>query len=119
MPDEPARFDFDAYRRAFTAKDVDAWIGFYAEDAEWVEYKPAAPPRAPVVMSGREAIAEFLAGVAASDVVLEIEDEVVGRERAAFRVVCRLGDGRRDIEHVIVTIRDGRIVRQVEVEAWD
>jgi len=31
----------------------------------------------------------------------------------------RLGDGRRIIEHVIADVRDGRIVRHVDVEAWD
>ena len=35
-------FDLAAYKRAFEAKDVEAWIAFYADDAEWIEYTPEA-----------------------------------------------------------------------------
>ena len=50
---------------------------------------------------------------------LEIGDEVIGPDRAAFRVWCTLPDGRRIIEHVIIHYADGKITRQVDVEAWD
>ena len=112
-------FDLAAYKRAFEAKDVEAWIAFYAEDAEWIEYTPEAPPHAPVVMRGKAAIHEFLRGVAADPVRLSISDEVTAGDRAAFMVTCDLGDGRRAIENTVITLRDGLIVRQVEVEAWD
>jgi len=112
-------FDFPAFAAAVEAKDVARWLDFYADDAEWLEYKPTAPPSAPVRMAGRETIGRFLAAVGASELRLEVGDEVVGAERAAFRVTCTLPDGRRILEHVIVHLRDGRIVRQVEIEAWD
>jgi ketosteroid isomerase-like protein len=112
-------FDLAAYKRAFEAKDVEAWIAFYAEDAEWIEYTPEAPPRAPAVMRGRAAIREFLREVAADPVRLTITDELAAGDRAAWMVICELGDGRRAIENTIVTLRDGLIVRHVEVEAWD
>jgi ketosteroid isomerase-like protein len=114
-----ATFDFARFKRAFAAKDVPAWIEFYADDAEWLEYKPSAPPRAPVRMRGREEIAAFLGRVAAAPIEIEVFDEVVGPERAAFCVNCTMPDGRRIIENVIVHIAGGRIARQVDVEAWD
>ncbi len=40
-------------------------------------------------------------------------------DRAAFMATCDLGDGRRAIENTVISLRDGLIVRQVEVEAWD
>ena len=86
---------------------------------EWIEYRHANPPRAPHVMQGRREIADFLARVKASDVVLHIEDEVVGSGRSAFRVWCELRDGRRIIEQVIIYHANGKITRQVDVEAWD
>jgi hypothetical protein len=70
-------------------------------------------------MNGRREIEEFLARVKSSDVSLEIGDEVIGPDRAAFRVWCTLPDGRRIIEHVIIHYADGKITRQVDVEAWD
>jgi hypothetical protein len=113
-------FDFDGYKRAFTSQDVDAWLTYYAPDAQWTEYRHSSPPRAPHRMSGREEIGRFLRAVKASDVTLEISDEVLGPTRAAFCVVCTLPDGvRRIIEHVIVHHEGGVIRRQVDVEAWD
>lgn len=90
-----SRFDFDAFRAALEGRDVERWLPFYADDAEWLEYRHTNPPRSPNVMRGH------------------------ARRRA--RGVPRSGrrGGRRIIENVIVDHRDGRIVRQVEVEAWD
>jgi ketosteroid isomerase-like protein len=113
-------FDFNAYARAFEAKDADALLAFYAEDATWIEYKPGAPPSAPARLEGRRAIAEFLRGVAAdADVTLTVSHQVVGEERIAFRVTVGLPGGRRDVEHAICELRDGLIAEHVEVEAWD
>ena len=111
-------FDFAAFKDAFERKDAERWAEFYAEDAEWIEYKPSAPPRDPVRMVGRERIAEFIASLEKSDIEITLADEVLGSERAALSVVT-LPDGKRVFEHTTVHIEDGRIVRQVDVEAWD
>jgi ketosteroid isomerase-like protein len=112
-------FDFAAYKAAFEGRDVERWIAFYADDAQWLEYRPGDPPRAPNVMRGRAEIQAFLEDVARSDLELTVHDEVLGRRRAAFAVTVAFPDGRRHLEHVIVDHRDGRIVRHVDVEAWD
>lgn len=77
------------------------------------------PARAPRRMMGRAAIGVFLAAVARGQVVLALDAEVVGAERAAFRVTATLPDGRRILEHVIVGLSGRRIARQVDVEAWN
>jgi ketosteroid isomerase-like protein len=115
---EPA-FDFAAYKAAFEARDAERWIEFYADDAEWLEYRPGNTPRDPNVMRGRADILRFLRDVASKDLTLTLADEVVGRRRAAFAVWVGLPDGSRQLEHVIVELRDGRIARQVDVESWD
>jgi hypothetical protein len=114
-------FHFDAYRRAFERLDLEAMLSYYAPDAEWFEYKPTAPPRAPVHLRGRDTeIREYLAEVCASPIELVISDEVIGARRAAFRITIALGEGRRMIEHCIVDLDEqGRITRHAEVEAWD
>jgi hypothetical protein len=113
-------FDFASFRAAFEAQDVDAWAGFYAADAEWIEYRHANPPRAPNRMVGQSAIKAFLSRVQASNVTLVISDEVIGPTRCAFCVTCTLPDGtRRIIEHVIIHTCGNEISRQVDVEAWD
>jgi SnoaL-like domain len=116
---ESDRFDFDAFKQAVQAQDVATWAGFFADDAEWLEYKHGYPPRSPRRMSGKAEITGFLRGVKASQVALVIEDEVVGTNRAAFCLWCTLPGGRRIIEHVIIHYTKERITRQVDVESWD
>ena len=112
-------FDFAAFKDAFELKDAERWAQFYAEDAEWIEYKPSAPPRHPVRIVGRERIARFLASLESSDIEIALADEVLGEGRTAFSVDVTLPGGKRVFEHTIVHIEDGRIARQVDVEAWD
>ncbi len=119
MTKPKAEFDFSAFKDAFERKDAQRWAEFYAEDAQWIEYKPSAPPRNPVRMIGRERIAAFLSSLEESDIEISLSDEVLGRERAAFSVDVILPDGKRVFEHTIVHIEDGKIARQVDVEAWD
>jgi ketosteroid isomerase-like protein len=114
-----ATFDFPAFKRAFEAKDVEAWLAFFAPDAEWWEYRSDAPPRSPHKIIGREAIRASLIDCAEADMVLAISDEVLGEERIAFAFLVSLPDGRHYIEHVILHLADGKIARQVDVEAWD
>lgn len=112
-------FDYDAFRRAFEAKDVGAWLAFYADGAEWIEYRHSAPPRAPNVTAGRDAIEAHLHRIAASGIELELSDEVLGDGRIAFRATCTLPGGDRIVEHVILHLDGDLIARQVDVEASD
>jgi ketosteroid isomerase-like protein len=112
-------FDFAGYRAAFEAKDVPRWLEYYADDADWIEYRHTDPPRAPNVMSGRAQIGSFMQRVAELALTLELTDEVIGAERIAFACTVTFDNGDRIIEHVIAHLRGGVIVRHVDVEAWD
>ena len=112
-------FDFAAFKRAFENQDVDAWLAFYADDAEWLEYRHNAPPSAPNRMLGKGQIGDFLRRVKASNIKLSIGDEVIGDTRAAFCVTVVMASGKRVIENVIVHLDGGKITRQTDVEAWD
>lgn len=112
-------FDLPALVTAMEALDADTWLVFYAEDAEWIEYKPAYPPRSPRVIRGKKDIGDFLERIARGGITLSVEDPVVGPDRAAYCLWVTLADGRRIVENVIVRHENGRITRQVDVEAWD
>ena len=112
-------FDFAAFRRADEAKDVEPWLGFYAEGAVWIEYRHKDPPSRPNRMEGRAAIGAFLRQVATWPITLRIEDGFVAGDRAAFRSWVGLPDGRRIVEHAMLELSGGKVLRQVEVEAWD
>jgi ketosteroid isomerase-like protein len=114
-----AAFAFPAFTGAFEAQDGEAWLAFFAPEAEWWEYRPDAPPRSPNRMVGREAIRAKLTYGAGLGREQAIADEVLGEERIASAFLVTMPDGRHLIEHVLLHLPDGRIARQVDVEAWD
>jgi ketosteroid isomerase-like protein len=112
-------FDFDGFRKAYEAKDASAWLGYFAEDAEWIEYRHDDPPTRPNRMQGRAAIGDFIGKVVSWPIALTIEDPVIEGDRIAFRAWVDRPDGKRIIEHVMLETREGLIQRQIDVEAWD
>jgi ketosteroid isomerase-like protein len=82
MSEQKPEFEFWAFKDAFERKDAYRWVQFYADDAEWIEYKPSAPPSNPLRMVGRKRIAEFIASLERSDIKISLSKEVLGRERA-------------------------------------
>ena len=112
-------FDFAKFKNAFEAKDAAGWAGCYADDVEWIEYRHQSPPRAPNIMRGKATVSAFIEGVCVKPVSFTIEDEIIVPGRAAFRLIVELGEGRRIIEHIMLYFENGKIKREVDVEAWD
>ena len=111
--------DFEALRRAIEQSDADSLTSFYAEEAEMLTVNRNTTPSSPQVLRGKEAIAEYLADVCGREMTHRIENEVVGRDRIAFNEACEYSDGLRVLAAATLDVRDGHIVRQVNVEAWD
>jgi ketosteroid isomerase-like protein len=112
-------FDFTSFKIALEARDAAKWARFYADDAEWIEYRHHSPPRAPNIIRGKEVISAFIERVCSQPLSFQIEDEIVGKGRAAFRLIVGLAEGRRIIEHIMIYFANGEITREVDVEAWD
>ena len=70
-------------------------------------------------MIGKQQIADFLARVCEANFGITAADEVITKERIAFSVACAFPDGKHVFEHVIAKLEDGKIARQVDVEARD
>jgi SnoaL-like domain len=119
LSDVPPDFDFAAYAAAIERKDAAAWSEFFDADVRWIEYRERNPPRAPNVMEGIAQVRSFLEGVSAAPLELRVSHEVVGTDRAAYRLTVELDDGREIIEHIIIELVGSRIVCEVDVEAWD
>jgi hypothetical protein len=111
--------DFEALRRAIEQSDADLLMDFYAEDAEMLTVNRNTTPSSPGVLRGKEHIAEYLADVCGRDMTHRVENEVVGQDRIAFNEACEYPDGVRVLAAATLDVRDGQIVRQVNVEAWD
>ncbi len=111
--------DLEAFRRAAEGKDADAMLGLYADDAEYVRVDRNNTPSSPMALRGKEEISEYLRDVFSRDMTHNIENEVVGEDRAAFNWACEYSDGTKVLAAETVELRDGMIVRQVSVQAWD
>ena len=111
--------DLQALRRSAEGKDAETMLDLYAEDAEYVRVDRNHTPSSPMTLRGKEAIAEYYKDVFARDMTHRIEREVVGEDRAAFNWECEYSDGVKVLAATTLELRDGKILRQVNVEAWD
>ena len=106
-------------RRAIEERDADTLVGCYAEDAELQTVNRDTTPSSPRVLRGKEEISKYLRDVCAREMTHRVENEVVGENRIAFNEVCEYPDGTCILGAETLELRDGKIVRQVNVEAWD
>ena len=111
--------DLEALRRAAEGKDADSMLGLFADDAEYVRVDRNSTPSSPMTLRGKEEISEYLRDVFGREMTHRIENEVVGEERASFNWACEYPDGTKVLAAETVELRDGKIVRQVSVQAWD
>lgn len=115
----PGGLDFEALRRAIEERDAETLIGFYADDAEVRTVNKNTTPSSPQVLRGKEDISEYLHDVFGREMTHRIENEVVGDDRIAYFEACEYPDGTRVLGAETLEVRDGKIVRHVNVEAWD
>jgi hypothetical protein len=114
-----SELDFEALRQAAEHHDAEALANLYTQEAEVRIVNRETPPSSPHVLRGREQIARYLRDACGREITSRIEDEVVGEERVAFNEACQYPDGTRVMSATILEVKDGKIVRQMSVEAWD
>jgi hypothetical protein len=112
-------FDFESMRQAIENLDADQLVGLYADDAEMLTVNRYTTPSSPKVLKGKEEIAEHLRDVCGRAMSHHVENEVVGEDRVAFNEACEYPDGTRVLAAMTLGIRNGKVMRQVNVEAWD
>ena len=114
-----AGLDFEAMRRAIEESDYDALVALYADDAELRMVNKNSTPSSPMVLRGKEEISEMLRDVCGRAMTHHVEGEVIGENRVAFNEACEYPDGTKVLGATTLDLRDGMIVRQTNVEAWD
>jgi ketosteroid isomerase-like protein len=112
-------FVFEALRQAIENLDANRLVGLYANDAEMLTVNRYTTPSSPKVLKGKEEIAEHLRDVCGRAMTHRVENEVIGEDRVAFNEACEYPDGTRVLAAMTLDVRDGKVVRQVNVEAWD
>ena len=112
-------FDVAALRRGFAQHDAGALASLYAPDAV-VEIADANnPPSRPSRLEGRDAIRTQLEDVLARDMTHELDIVAVGDGAVGYSLRCAYPDGTRVLCVSTAQLRDGKIVREVGVQAWD
>ena len=119
MTEQKAGLDFEAMRHAIEQLDADLLISLYADDAEMRIVNRYTTPSSPRELRGKEEISEHLRDVCGRAMTHRIENEVIGEERVAFNEACEYADGTKVLAAVTLDVQDGKVTRQVNVEAWD
>jgi SnoaL-like domain len=111
--------DFEAMRRAIEGSDYEALVSFYADDAELRLVNKNSTPSSPMVLRGKGEISEMLRDVCGRAMTHHVEDEILGENRVAFNEACEYPDGLKVLTATTLDLRDGMIVSQTNIEAWD
>lgn len=115
----PGGLDIEGLRHAIEERDLDRMLGFYADDAELVTVDRNTTPSSPHVLHGKEEISRHLRDVFGREMTHHVENEVIGNDRLAFMESCEYPDGTRVLAAQTCELRDGKISRQTNVQAWD
>jgi ketosteroid isomerase-like protein len=114
-----SRVDLERIWRAFEGRDPETFIDLYADDAELQIVDCNTPPSSPMVLRGKEEIAGYWRDVFGRQMTHQMQQEVVGENRMAFNVACEYPDGTKVLATMRFDLREGKITRQVDVQAWD
>jgi ketosteroid isomerase-like protein len=112
------RFDFDLLKRSFESWDLEPLLDLYDDDCEQLEMDETTPPAAPRVRH-KDDLRQIFQNGRNAGVKISVENPVVGEDRVACTFTCAFDDGRRIVANSIIDVRDGRIVRQFDVQARD
>ncbi|MGV9264988.1 nuclear transport factor 2 family protein [Kitasatospora sp. NPDC003701] len=115
----PSAFDTRALREGIERSDADALLALYADDAELRMVDRKTQPSHPLVMHGRDEIGAMLSDVYSRELSHRLERVVLDGDRLAFMESCRYPDGVQVLVTSVADLRDGRIVDQTSIQAWD
>ena len=106
------RLDFEALRRAIERGDPDSMLEFYADDAG---VRVEGGDTSSFGVEGKAEVAKYLRAVHARPAIHRVENEVLAGGRIHFEESCQYHDGARTVVETRLEIREGEILRQVDV----
>ena len=114
------RVDLESLYLGIETCDPELLLGFYADDARLSIVNTETPHAPPFELCGKGEIAKHLRTTFGQEASHRVErDAAVGEDRVRFREACEYSDGGRVVVETTLEVRDGKIVRQVDVVASD
>jgi hypothetical protein len=107
--------EFGGSRHAIDRCDPDLLLGFYSEEANLSIVNAQAQRSSPFELGGKAEIARHLRAAFGQETSHRVEGEVVGEQQVTFWEDCEYPDGGHVLVETTLEVRDGKIVRQVEV----
>jgi ketosteroid isomerase-like protein len=105
--------------RAIEGRDAKTLAAFYADDALLRIIDHDNPPSKPWEIKGKQAIASYFDDVCSRAMSHHIESSVTNGQTLAFTQACTYPDGTKVWCAAMLDIKDGKIVRQTAIQAWD
>ena len=106
-------------KRAIEGHDAKALAALYADDALLRIIDHDNPPSKPRDLEGKQAIAAYYDDVCSRAMSHRIDSAVESGESLSFTQICTYPDGAKVFCAAMLQIKDGKIVRQTAVQAWD
>ena len=114
------RLDLETLYLGIESRDPDLLLGFYADDARLSIVNTDTPHAPPFELCGKGEIAKHLRATFGQEASHRVErDAAGGQDRVTFREACEYSDGGRVWVETTLELRDGKIVRQVDVVESD
>jgi ketosteroid isomerase-like protein len=108
-----------ALRSAYSTRDAAALAAVYAPDATVEIIDAVHTPSHPALFAGRDALLAHFEDVFARDMTHEIDTIALNGDRLGYSLRCTYADGMKVVCAATAVVRDGLIVREVGVQAWD
>jgi hypothetical protein len=106
-------------RAAFSDRDTAALLSLYADDATIEVVDHVNQPSAPRRISGRDELRAHFDDVFGRDMTHDVDIVAASPSALGYTLRCKYADGTNVVCSATAQLRDGRIVREVGVQAWD
>jgi ketosteroid isomerase-like protein len=108
-----------AIKQAIEGRDGRLLSSFYSDDAVVRVIDRNNQPSRPREIKGRAAIDTFWDDICSRAMTHKVETSVAEGNRLAFTQACAYPDGAKVFCASVLDLKDGKIVRQTVVQAWD
>jgi ketosteroid isomerase-like protein len=110
-------FDPQRLKGMFEDWDLAALEELYADDFEQTEMDDVTPPNEPRKRTKQDLVEIFTRNQEGSKVKLAVDNLFATNDHVAYTLTCTLPDGRGVISNSILDIHDGKVVRDLAVQA--